>query len=92
MDLLNIVKIRLGIFFSNEIIDADIQSMITECKEFLINGGATKEQVEASSLTISACSLWCKMSRNSNADTITNHPVLTNYVVQIRTTEVGGIL
>lgn len=88
-NLLNTVKFRNGIFYSNELIDSEFQSLINECKEYMLNAGVNEQVLENSPLAVSAYYLWCKLSRGQNPENLTNNPVLINIICQLKNKKRG---
>lgn len=82
--ILNIVKFRNGVFYSNELIDNDFQTMIDECKEYILNAGVTQGQLDSSPLAITAYCLWCKILRSQTPQELTTNPTLISCICQIR--------
>jgi hypothetical protein len=82
MNTLEIVKFRIGIFYSDPIKDMAVMSQIESCKEYLKNAGVKEECLE-SHLAISAITLWCKLEQ-SGTESAANHPAFVSYIVQLK--------
>lgn len=82
MALLDDVKRRLGVFYSEAEKDAEIQQMIDAATEYF--KGAGWDISTPSSLATEAVVLYCKMAQSTDPAQLTNHPVLLSFVAQGR--------
>jgi hypothetical protein len=83
MALLDDVKRRLGVFYSEAEKDAEIQQMIDAATEYF-KGAGWDIGSTPSSLAIEAIVLYCKMAQSTDPTQLTNHPVLLSFVAQGR--------
>ncbi len=83
MALLDDVKRRLGVFYSEAEKDAEIQQMIDAATEYFKGAGWSIGSAP-SSLAIEAIVLYCKMAQSTDPAQLTNHPVLLSFVAQGR--------
>jgi hypothetical protein len=83
MALLDDVKRRLGVFYSEAEKDAEIQQMIDAATEYF-KGAGWDIGSAPSSLAIEAIVLYCKMAQSTDPTQLTNHPVLLSFVAQGR--------
>ena len=84
LDVLNIVKYRAGVLYSDPAMDLVFQSMIQSCRQYLRNAGVAEYNLETA-LAVDAYALWCKMQMGSDIKEFCNHPMLVNLVCQLRT-------
>jgi hypothetical protein len=84
MALLDDVKRRLGVFYSEAEKDAEIQQMIDAATEYF-KGAGWDIGSAPSSLATEAVVLYCKMAQSTDPAQLTNHPVLLSFVAQGRT-------
>jgi hypothetical protein len=85
MTLLEKVKPRLGVFYSEANKDNEIQSMINGAIEYFKGAGWEIDPTFPSDLAIEAVTLYCKMAQSTDPSQFTNHPVLLSMVAQGRT-------
>lgn len=83
MSLLNDVKRRLGIFYSDPVKDQEVQSMIDGAKAYFRGAGWDVDLVP-SSLALEAVVLYCKMAQSTDPAQLANHPVLISFIAQNR--------
>ena len=83
MALLDDVKRRLGVFYSEAEKDAEIQQMIDGAKEYF-HGAGWDIGSAPSSLAIEAIVLYCKMAQSTDPTQLENHPVLVSFIAQNR--------
>lgn len=83
MTLLNDVKPRLGVFYSEASKDLEIQNMIDGAIEYF-KGAGWDVSSSPSSLATEAIILYCKMAQSTDPSQLTNHPVLTSFIAQGR--------
>lgn len=82
MALLDDVKIRLGVFYSEVNKNAEIQSMIYAAQQYF--KGAGWDITTPSPLGIEAIVLYCKMAQSTDPTQLTNHPVIISFIAQNR--------
>ena len=86
MSLLSEVKVRLGIFYSDDTKDAEIQSMIDGAIDyFRAAGWDVGESQDARGRE--AIVLYCKMAQSTDPSQLTNHPVLISMIAQGRASQ-----
>ena len=86
MALIDDVKRRLGVFYSETGKDAEIQGMIDAAIEYF--KGAGWNISVPSPTAIEAIVLFCKMAQSTDTADFTNHPVLISFIAQGRAEEV----
>lgn len=91
MTLLEKVKPRIGVFYSEENKDAEIQSMINGALEYFKGAGWNIDSSGPSNLAVEAVVLYCKMAQQTSPFQLTNHPVLTSFIAQGRSGSNGDI-
>lgn len=84
MTLLEKVKPRIGIFYSEETKDNEVQSMINGCLQYFKGAGWVIDPAAPSDLAVEAVTLYCKMAQSTDPSTLVNHPVLISFVIQAR--------
>lgn len=84
MALLDDVKRRLGVFYSEAEKDAEIQQMIEAATEYFKGAGWEIDPAAPDALAIEAVILYCKMAQNTDPALLTNHPVLISFIAQGR--------
>lgn len=82
MGLLDDVKIRLGVFYSEANKDAEIMQMISGAESYF--KGAGWDVSTPSALSTEAIVLYCKMAQSTDPSQLTNHPVLISFIAQNR--------
>ena len=82
MALLDEVKKRLGVLYSDPIKDADIGNLIEEAKQYFKNAGWKFD--DGDKLGLGAISLYVKMAQSTDPTVMKNHPVLISYIAQGR--------
>ena len=82
MALLDDVKIRLGVFYSEANKDFEILQMIEAAQQYF--QGAGWDVSSPSSLGIEAIVLFCKMAQSTDPSLLVNHPVLISFIAQNR--------
>jgi hypothetical protein len=83
MNLIEIIKLRLGIYYSTPEKDAEVQGM-ADAALLYFNGAGWPISETPSALEIEAIALFCKMAQSTDPALLTNHPVLTSFIVQGR--------
>lgn len=84
MTLLEIIKPRLGVFYSEENKNNEIQGMINGALDYFDGAGWKINPSSPTPLAIEAITLYCKMASPTSAFQLTNHPVLTSMIAQGR--------
>ena len=82
MALIDDVKRRLGIYYSDVQKDAEVQQMIDAAAAYF--KGAGWDISTPSSLSTEALILYCKMAQSTDPSQLTNHPVLLSFIAQGR--------
>ena len=91
MTLLEKVKPRLGVFYSEANKDSEIQSMINGAIEYFKGAGWEISPTSPSNLAVEATVLSCKMAQSTDPSQLTNHPVLISFIAQSRGGSNGSI-
>lgn len=84
MALIDDVKPRIGIFYSDVDKDDEIANMIDGALEYFGNAGWTIDAASPTALAREAVIIYCKMAQSSDPSRLTNHPVLLNFIAQGR--------
>lgn len=84
MVLLDDVKRRLGIYYSETNKDLEIQQMIDGAIECFKGAGWNISTLAPSSLGTEAIILYCKMAQSTDPSQLINHPVLISMIAQGR--------
>ncbi len=84
MTLLNDVKPRLGVFYSEANKDLEIQNMIDGAIDYFKGAGWNINSSSPSPLSLEAVVLYCKMAQSTDPALLTNHPVLISFIAQNR--------
>jgi len=84
MTLLEKVKPRIGVFYSEAEKDAEIQQMIDAATEYFKGAGWKIDPAAPSALAVEAIVLYCKMAQSTDPTQLENHPVLLSFVAQGR--------
>lgn len=84
MALIDSVRPRIGVFYSDEVKDAEIQSMIDGAVAYLQGAGWKIDPAAPSPVAVEAVILYCKMAQSTEPAQLTNHPVLISYIAQGR--------
>lgn len=82
MALLDDVKRRLGVFYSDANKDAEVQQMIDGATEYF--KGAGWDISTPSPLATEAVVIYCKMAQSTDPAQLINHPVLLSMIAQGR--------
>jgi hypothetical protein len=83
MALLEDVKNRLGVFYSDPNKDVEIQQMI-DAALLYFEGAGWEIGSSPSALAKEAIILYCKMAQSTDPGQLTNHPVLLSFIAQGR--------
>lgn len=84
MTLLEIIKPRIGVFYSEANKDLEILSMIEGALEYFKGAGWEISTAAPSALAVEAVVLYCKMAQSTDPSLVTNHPVLISMIAQGR--------
>lgn len=84
MALLDKVKPRLGVFYSEANKDNEIESMIDGAIGYFKGAGWEIDPTSPTPLAIEAVTLYCKMAQSIDPSQLTNHPVLISMIAQGR--------
>ena len=84
MALLDKVKPRIGVFYSEANKDNEIQSMINGAVEYFKGAGWAIDPALPSDLAVEAVVLYCKMAQSTDPAQLVNHPVLISMIAQGR--------
>ena len=84
MTLLNDVKPRLGVFYSEANKDLEIQNMIDGAIDYFKGAGWEVDPTSPTPLAVEAVVLYCKMAQSTDPSQLTNHPVLISMIAQGR--------
>ncbi|MDD3040780.1 hypothetical protein [Bacteroides sp.] len=84
MALLDDVKPRLGVFYSDSNKDAEVQQMVDGALLFFKGAGWDIDNSSPSALETEAVVLYCKMAQSTDPMQLTNHPVLISFIAQGR--------
>jgi len=87
MALIDDVKPRLGVFYSDADKDAEIQGMIDAAQEYFRGAGWEIDTSTPAPLAVEAVSLFCKMAQSTDPAQLTNHPVLLSFIAQGRVSD-----
>lgn len=82
--LLDQVKPRLGVFYSDANKDAEIQGMIDGAVEFFKGAGWNIDVYMPTALAVEAIILYGKMAQSTDPSQLINHPVLVAFIAQGR--------
>jgi len=82
MALLDLVKPRLGVFYSTTDKNTEIQAMIDGATLYFKNAGWDISTPDA--VAVEAVILYCKMAQSTDPVALTNHPVLLSFIAQGR--------
>lgn len=84
MSLLNTVKPRLGIYYSETNKDAEVQGMIDAAIEEFRDGGWIIDPENPTAYATEMIILSCKMKQSTDPAASTNHPVLISAIANKR--------
>lgn len=86
MALLDDVKRRLGVFYSDPQKDNEMQSMIDGATAYF--KGAGWDISTPDPLVLEAVVLYCKMAQSTDPAQLVNHPVIISFISQGRASNV----
>lgn len=84
MTLLNDVRPRVGVYYSDINKDYEVQSMIEGALAYFEGAGWVISPTLPSPLAVEAVILYCKMAQSTDPSLLTNHPVLISFIAQGR--------
>lgn len=84
MALIDTVKPRIGVFYSDASKDTEVQSMIDGAVAYFSGAGWSIDSASPSALAVEAVVLYCKMAQSTDPALLTNHPVLVSFIAQGR--------
>ena len=84
MTLLNDVKPRIGVYYSEANKDLEVQSMIDGALAYFEGAGWIISSLTPTPLGVEAVVLYCKMAQSTDPSLLINHPVLTSFIAQGR--------
>ena len=82
MALIDEVKIKMGVFYSDPVKDAEIAQSISAAQLYF--KGAGWDVTTPDALGVEGIALYCKMAQNTDPTLLQNHPVLISFIVQRR--------
>lgn len=84
MALIDTVKPRIGVFYSDTGKNAEVQSMIDGALAYFSGAGWNIDSASPSALAVEAVVLYCKMAQSTDPAQLSNHPVLISFIAQGR--------
>lgn len=84
MALLDDVKPRIGVFYSEASKDVEVQGMISGAIAYFSGAGWVIDTDDYTPTAVEAIVLYCKMAMSSDPALMTNHPVLIALIAQNR--------
>lgn len=84
MTLLNDVRPRVGVYYSDVNKDLEVQSMIDGALAYFEGAGWIISTLAPTPLAVEAVILYCKMAQSTDPSLLTNHPVLISFIAQGR--------
>lgn len=91
MALLDDIKVRLGIYYSESNKDLEIQQMIDGAVDYFKNAGWVIDAADPTPTATEAIILYCKMAQSTDPTLLTHHPVLTSMILQGRAVVVDEV-
>lgn len=85
MALLDDIKVRLGIYYSESNKDLEVQQMIDGAIEYFRGGGWDIDALAPTAMAKEAIKLYCQMAQSTDPAMLVNHPVLISFIAQGRT-------
>lgn len=83
--LLESVKQRIGVFYTDTNKDAEVQGLINAAQEYF--AGAGWDTTSPTPLAVEAIALFCRMAQSTDPAQLTNHPVLLSFIAQGRVSD-----
>lgn len=84
MALIDTIKPRIGVFYSDTAKNTEVQSMIDGAVAYFEGAGWDIDPASPSALAVEAVVLYCKMAQSTDPAQLINHPVLISYIAQGR--------
>ncbi|WP_409229192.1 hypothetical protein [Gudongella sp. SC589] len=84
MALIDDVKLRLGVYYSEANKDTEIQGMIDGAIDYFKGAGWEIDALTPTPLAKEAIVLYCKMAQSTDPALLVNHPVLMSFIAQGR--------
>ncbi len=81
---LDVIKSRIGVFYSETNKDEEIQSIINSAIAYFGGAGWIINSADPDPLAIEAITLYVKMAQSTDPHLLTNHPVLISFIAQSR--------
>ena len=85
MALIDDVKPRIGIYYSDFAKDVEVQGIIDGAISYYSGAGWIIDPLSYTPTAVEAIVLYCKMAMSSDPALMTNHPVLIAFIAQNRT-------
>jgi hypothetical protein len=84
MALIDQVKPRIGVYYSDAGKDAEVRSMIDGAVAYFFGAGWVIDPTAPVHLAVEAVVLYCKMAQSTDPAALTNHPVIISLIAQGR--------
>ena len=84
MAIVDLVLPRIGVFYSDESKEAEVEGMINGAIAYFKGAGWEIDPAAPSPLAVEAIILYCKMAQSTDPLALINHPVLISYIGQGR--------
>lgn len=84
MAILDDVKRRVGVLYSDPNKDRELTLMIEGARQYFAGAGWKIRPGYETPIDVEALSLYVKMAQNMDAQTLTNHPIMTAFIAQNR--------
>ena len=84
MALIDTVKPRIGVFYSEATKNAEVQGIIDGAIAYFAGAGWAIDTAAPSPVAVEAVVLYCKMAQSTDPAALTNHPVLLSFIAQGR--------
>ena len=89
MALIDDVKPRIGIYYTDATKDIEVQGIINGALSFYKNAGWIIDTDDYTSVAVDAIVLYSKMSMSSDPAQLSMHPVMLAYIAQNRVDVTG---
>jgi len=84
MALIDDVKPRIGVYYSETNKDLEVQGMIDGAIDYFKGAGWAIDELAPTPLAKEAIILYCKMAQSTDPVILVNHPVLISFIAQNR--------
>lgn len=84
MALIDTVRPRIGVYYSETAKNAEVQSMIDGALAYFSGAGWNIDSASPSALAVEAVILYCKMAQKTDPAQMINHPVLISFIASGR--------